>query len=107
MNRPLHNLIELPDVLTIGEFLPAFADVKHEVVIGRPNDECAGCGKPFTTVRKRRGKIRLRSTDAVVPIIHQFYLCGRCIHLCKSGGDAKQGVLAAVVAFFQGGAADD
>ena len=36
MNRPLHNLIELPDVLTIGEFLPAFADVKVEATWNGP-----------------------------------------------------------------------
>lgn len=106
MNRALHNLIEPPDSLTIGEFLPAFADVKHEVLIGRPNDECASCGKPFTTVRKRRGKIRLYPTDTVVPIIHQFHLCGPCCHQYKRGGDAKQGVLVAVEAFFEGGADD-
>ena len=102
MNKPDHDLVAVPDGMTLGEFLPTFADVKHEVLIGKPNDECASCGKPFNEVRKRRGKIRLYPTNALVPVVHQFHLCGRCCHQYKQGGDAKSGVLVAVEAYFEG-----
>ena len=101
MTKPMHDLIGAPDGMTLGEFLPNFADVKHEVLIGKPNDECASCGKPFNDLRKRRGKIRLYSTNALVLIIHQFHLCGRCCHQYKRGGEAKNGVLVAVEAYFE------
>lgn len=102
MNRPAHDLIDIPDGITLGEFLPTFADVKHEVLIGKPNDECASCWKPFNNLRKRRGKIRLYSTSAQVPVVHQFHICGRCCHQYKQGGDAKNGVLVAVQSYFEG-----
>lgn len=102
MNRPIQNLISVPEGMTVGDLLPTFADVKHEVLIGRPNEECASCGKPFNEARKRRGKIRLYSANALVPIVHQFDICGHCCHQYKRGGEAKQGVLVAVEAYFEG-----
>lgn len=101
MNSALHNLIGVPEGMDVGELLPTFADVKHEVLIGRPNDECASCGKPFNEARKRRGRIRLFPANAPVPIVHQFYVCGRCAHLYRRGGDAKESVLVAVEAYFE------
>lgn len=97
-----HDLVAVSDGMTLGEFLPTFADVKHEVLIGKPNDECASCGKPFNEARKRRGKIRLYPTNTLVPVVHQFHLCGRCCHQYKQGGEAKDGVLVAVEAYFEG-----
>lgn len=101
MNTPVHRMVDIPEGMTVGDLLPTFADVKHEVLIGRPNEECASCGKPFNEVRKRRGRIRLFPANAPVPIVHQFYVCGRCAHLYRRGGDAKDSVLVAVEAYFE------
>lgn len=104
MSRPLHNIVGIPAGMTIGDLLPVFSEVKHEILIGQPNRECASCGKPFNDLRKRRAIIRLYPADAPVPIVHQLHLCGRCSYLCRSGGAAKDGVLAAVEAYSEGNA---
>jgi hypothetical protein len=88
MCKPTHNLIDIPDGITLCEFLPTFADFKHEVLIGEPNSECASYGKRLSEVRKRRGRIRLFPANSPVPIIHQFYVCGRCAYLYQRGGEA-------------------
>ena len=104
MSRPLHNIVGIPAGMTIGDLLPVFSEVKHEVLIGRPNRECASCGKPFNDLRKRRAIIRLYPADTLVPVVCQFHLCGRCSHLYRSGGVTKEGALAAVEAYFKGDA---
>ncbi|TRZ56538.1 MAG: hypothetical protein D4S02_15420 [Rhodocyclaceae bacterium] len=102
----LHNMVDLPSGKTIGEVLPAFAGVQHEFHIGRPNQNCAGCRKPFTVARKPRRKIRLYPTMAVVPIAISLQICGACIAMYQHGGADRDAMLAAVEAFAEGAKAD-
>ena len=103
MNALLHDMVEITGEMKIDGLLPAFSRIKHEVLIGRPNQECASCSKVFNAARKRRGIIRLYPPDMLVPVILQFHICGRCRDLYRQGGDAHAGVMVAVRAYCQGG----
>jgi hypothetical protein len=74
--------------------------VKYEIRIGTPNRKCASCGKPFTSARKRHEMRLYEVTD--FPLVFSLYVCRHCRDLCRRGGDAKEGILAAVQATFAG-----
>lgn len=97
----LHGLVEIPPGKTVADLLPAFRGVKGEIHIGEPNRACASCGKPFSAARKRRGAIRLYG-QMDVPVVSVMYVCGHCRDLYRRDGAAKDGVLAAVQAYFEG-----
>lgn len=98
-SHKLHSMTEVPPGTTIAEILPAFAGVKHEIIIGTPNQECASCRKPFNEARKRRKVVRMAPTWIAMPVVFSFHICGRCSALHQKGGLARDGVMAAVQAY--------
>lgn len=100
--RPLHDVVRLPTGKTIGEFLPAFSDVKHEIHLGTPSKTCGACRKPFSAVRKPRKKLYVYPMHIPVPVRFDVCICGACLALLRQGGEAADGVLAAVQAFLEG-----
>ncbi len=102
MKSRLHNLIELPPGKAIGEVLPAYSAVLHEMHIGTPSTVCPGCGKPFNAVRKRRKSIRLYPVDALVPVALQYALCGSCVVLHQVGGEVRAALLVVIEEFVFG-----
>lgn len=100
--RKLHGMIQLPPGKKVGEVLPAFSGITQEVHLGEPNQECAGCCKPFTTARKRRKVVRMYPVSFPMPIVFSFGICGHCLGLYQKGGADRDGVLAAVEAYCEG-----
>ena len=99
-------MLELPAGTTINEVLPAYADVRHEIHIGSPNQECAGCRKPFTSARKPRRRIRIYPTATLIPVAMSLQICGACMAMYQRGGVDRDAMLAAVEAFAEGVEAD-
>lgn len=102
----LHNLEEIPEGMTAGDFNPAFANIKQEVRLGKRSDRCACCRKPFTAIRKARRDIRLYPADLPIPVAWAYPICGCCAVLWRKGGSDRESVLAAVEAFHLGDRAD-
>lgn len=102
MTRRLHQFEELPPGKAVAEVLPAFANVKWTIHIGEPSKRCAGCWKPFSPVRKARRILKAYPIGAAVPIAVVFRLCGTCVAAHQAGWAARDAVLAAVEAFFDG-----
>lgn len=100
--HPFHSLTELPLGATIGDILPAYSGVEHEVHLGKPNPECASCRKPFNQLRKRRKAVRLYPVTSPIPVAFSFDICGCCLRLYQAGGPSRDGVLAAVEAYCDG-----
>lgn len=100
--RSLHNFVRLPSGKTIGEFLPAFSDVKHEIHLGTPSKTCGSCRKPFSAVRKPRKKLYVYPMHIPVPIRFDVCICGACLALYRRGGTHQDGVLAAIEVFVEG-----
>lgn len=98
----LHNLTEVPPGASLADILPAFAGVKHEIIIGTPNRECACCRKPFNEARKRRKVLRIAATWIEVPLLYSFHICGRCFALHQKGGAVRDSVMAAVQRYLEG-----
>jgi hypothetical protein len=107
MSNRLHDIVDIPKGMQIGDLLPAFRGIKHEIVIGEPNRECASCGKPFNAVRKRRARVRLYDPQFFMPVAIQFCICGHCRKLYKFGGGAKGSILAGVQAYYYGNAGNE
>ncbi len=101
-HKPLHNHLFIEEGQTVGEVIPAFSDVRHEVHLGEPNKECASCRKPFNSIRKPRKSIRLYPVHLPIPMAFSFRICGCCAGLYRQGGEARDGVAASLVAYFEG-----
>lgn len=99
---PLHRMVAVPDGQTLSELLSGIAGLGMEIALGRPNDICAGCRKPFNQVRKRRKVVRLHPTGTGLPLVFSCHICGRCQALHQKGGAARDGVLAAIQAYCEG-----
>lgn len=97
----LHNMIPIEEGKTVADYLPVFADVRHEIHFG-VNKECASCRKPFNAVRKPRRSLKMYPMPAIIPFCFQFDLCGACYALHQAGGAAKDSMLAAVEAYADG-----
>ncbi|PKO89470.1 MAG: hypothetical protein CVU18_03975 [Betaproteobacteria bacterium HGW-Betaproteobacteria-12] len=102
----LHNLEEIPEGMTVGDFNPAFAGIRKEIRVGKFSECCTCCRKPFNAVRKPRRDIRLYPADIAVPIAWAYPICGRCAVLWRNGGSDRESVLAAVEAFHLGDRVD-
>lgn len=101
ISHKLHSMTEVPPGATLEDILPVLR-TKHEVTIGTPNLECASCRKPFNQTRKRRKVVRMAMTGLAVPIVFSSHICGRCLALHQKGGGARDGVMAALQAYFEG-----
>lgn len=101
-NTKLHNLDVLPAGLRVKDALPVFADVKHEVRVGKFSRVCASCRKPFTAARKPRKEIRLYPININVPVAWAYPICGACVEKYKKGESSMDSVLASVEAFHLG-----
>ena len=99
----IHDMVPVPEGLSVGDVLPVFSSVDKEVVVGKKNSLCASCGKPFTAARKRRKAVRMYPVSAVVPMAFSYDICGQCVRLHQGGGVGRDAVLAAVQAFCEGG----
>lgn len=100
--KPLHNMVAIPDGKTVADYLPVFADVRHEIHLGESNKECASCRKTFNSVRKPRRSLKMYPLPAILPFCFQFVVCGACYALHQAGGAAKDSMLAAVEAYADG-----
>lgn len=102
----LHSIIPLPEGKKIADVLPAFAGIKGELRIGQPSQECACCRKPFSAARKPRRAFRLYPTDmamlALVPVVVELRICGKCYALHQRGGTDRERFLAAIQAYYLG-----
>jgi len=98
----LHRLDAIPDGMKISDLLPVFSDVKGDIHVGAPNEDCAACRKPFNMVRKPRKSIRVYHVNTQIPIAFQYRVCGACLALYQRGGDDRDAFLAAVEAFHDG-----
>jgi hypothetical protein len=101
-NQSLHDMVQIPQGQSFGNLLPAFANVKGYIYIGKPNPECASCRKPFSSIRKPRKAIRLAWSRAESPVISTFRICGQCYRLHQQGGIARDSMLASVQAYWDG-----
>lgn len=102
MKNLLHETRIIPEGKTVGDLLPAFSGVKHELHLGEPNPECAGCRKPFSGVRKPRKAIRMYPAFSPVPVAFSFNICGACARMWQKGGADRDGVSASVTAYCEG-----
>ncbi len=100
--RNIHSVTEVPPGAKISDILPTFAGVKHEIIIGTPNSDCASCRKPFNETRKRRKAVRMAPTGIALPVMFSFHICGRCLALYQQGGSERDGVMAALQAYCEG-----
>lgn len=98
----LHGMSEIPPGMTVGDFLPIFDGIRHEVHVGLTNQICASCRKPFNAARKPRRAVRMYPVTSSLPVAYSFNICGCCWRSIKQGGPAKDGVLAAVEAYCDG-----
>jgi len=99
----MHNLIELPQGKRVEDLLPQFAGVVRKIgPFGPQCQNCPGCGKPFTILRKPRKKINLYSIKCPFPLAIEYRLCGRCTKQYLAGGDQKDAVLTAIERFVEG-----
>ena len=90
----------LPEGKRVQDVLPAFADVTTDIgPIGTPCSICPSCRKPFDQVRKRRMELRLYPAESVIPFALRYDLCGSCAKQYRAGGEARDGVIAAIDAF--------
>jgi hypothetical protein len=103
MKSRLHRLDAVPEGKVVGDILPVFSDIKGDLHVGEPNRDCASCRKPFTQTRKPRKSIRLYPYSALVPMAFQYRVCGACYAVYQRGGDDREGFLAAVEAYHDGG----
>lgn len=97
--RKLHGMTQLPPGKDVGEVLPVFAGIKHEIFVGKPSPVCASCRKPFNAIRKPRKAIRMYPVDAMLPVAFSYNICGACVRLVANGGADHDAVLASVQAF--------
>ncbi|MCX7173405.1 MAG: hypothetical protein NT159_05690 [Proteobacteria bacterium] len=102
MKPRLHNIDAIPEGKTVGDILPAFANVKNMVHVGEPNSDCASCRKPFTVVRKPRKAILLYPYDTQIPCAFSYRVCGACLAIYQRGGLHRDSFLAAVEAYHNG-----
>ena len=102
MKARVHNIGEIPEGKTLGEIAPAFADVTHEIHVGKTNDKCAGCRRPFHETRRPHSAIRLFPVNAPIPIAFSYNLCRTCTRRLQRGGKDREAVLAAVDLFHNG-----
>lgn len=93
---------EIPAGQSVGDLLPAFAEVKHAVHLGEPNKECAGCRKPFTAARKPRRSLMVYPVGLPLPIAFVYRICGSCIAEYRKGGEAREAMLSAIDAYIDG-----
>jgi hypothetical protein len=97
--RKLHSMTMIPEGKTVGDLLPVFSGVKHELFVGKSNPVCASCRKPFNAIRKPRKAIRMYPVAADVPLAYSFNICGACVRLVANGGADHDAVLASVEAY--------
>ena len=102
MKPRLHYMDAIPEGKTVGDILPAFANVEQVVHVGEPNSDCASCRKPFTVVRKPRKAIRLYPYSAPVPFAFSYRVCGSCLAMYQRGGDEREAFLVAIEAYHEG-----
>jgi hypothetical protein len=98
----LHKMREIPAGQSVGDLLPAFAEVEHAVHLGEPNKGCPGCRKPFTAARKPRRSITVYPVGLPLPIAFAYRICGGCLAEYRKGGEARDAMLAAIDAYIDG-----
>ena len=86
----------------LNQVLPSYSPNQGQIIIGKPNIECASCRKPFNQSRKRRKCIRLYPTFAIIPIVLSYSVCGRCYSLHQKGGVARNRFLTSIQAYAEG-----
>lgn len=101
---PMHRLTPIPPGCSLADVLPVFGHCRRDLRIGTPCTLCAGCRKPFNSIRKRRKEIRLYPVSfcQVAPIAVAYSLCGKCFAQYQAGGASRDALLAAVDAFLHG-----
>jgi len=102
MVSQLHRIVPLPADKLIGDLLPAFSGIKGEIHLGKPNEDCASCRKPFDVVRRPRRSIRLYNPDLAIPVVFSYRVCGACLALYQRGGESCDAFLVAVEAYHDG-----
>lgn len=98
----LHGMTALPANTKVGDLLPVFSGVEHELRVGKPNTECASCRKSFNQVRKPRKAVRLYLANTQIPVAFSLNICGACFSQYQLGGCRMDAVLASVESFLEG-----
>lgn len=95
-------MVAVPEGMTLSNLLSSVSGLGMEIVIGKPNEVCAGCRKPFNELRKRRKVVRMHPTGSGLPLVFSFHICGHCQALHQKGGAARDGLLASIQAYCEG-----
>lgn len=77
----------------------------HELHLGKPNDDCAGCRLTFDSINRSTASVRI--SHPIVPMVFfEYRICGKCTAMLKTEGADRDGVLAGINAFHEGEEAD-
>lgn len=74
----------------------------HEIHIGEPNKECAGCRRKFSTRIAPAAKIRILFPILAIPVAFEYRICPDCLAALKAGGSKREKMLDAINAFHKG-----
>ena len=104
--HPLHDMLHIPEGETLSDLLSRVYGPGMQIIIGKPNEICASCRKPFNAVRPRCKEVNLHRFGVGLPLIFTLHICRSCRNLHQKGGQARDEVLAAIQAYCEGLKAD-
>ena len=76
--------------------------MKHEIHIGKPNEDCASCRRAFNKNRKPAESVRVVYPRLSIPVMFEYAICGDCLTAFKKGGKDRNRVIDAIDDYHEG-----
>jgi hypothetical protein len=76
--------------------------MSHEIHLGEPNAQCAGCRQAFSVANPPAASVRLSYRLSPLPLFFEYRICGVCAAKLKSESADRDLVLAGINAFHEG-----
>ena len=78
----------------------------HEIHLGEPNAQCAGCRQTFNSTTPPTASVRVSYRFSPLPLFFEYRICGICSAKLRTDSADRDGVLVGINAFHEGEEAD-
>lgn len=76
--------------------------MSHEIHLGEPNAQCAGCRQAFSQLTPPTARVRVSYRFSPFPLFFEYRICGSCDAKLRTDTADRDGVLAGINAFHEG-----